>query len=145
MVLIVGGSGALGSIVTRALLSAGEQVRVMSRAPDRLASLRAAGAEVVPGDVLDRQSMTRACEGAAALVAAAHSMLGRGRNASIHVDGVGHRQLIDTAKAAGVPRVVFTSVYDYGSGYQAVPFFRIKLDVEQHLKASGLAYTILRP
>lgn len=145
MILIVGGSGAFGSIVARTLLAAGERVRVMSRTPARLASRRAAGAEVVTGDVLNRESMTRACEGADALVAAAHSMLGRGRNASVYVDGFGHRQLIDVAKAAGTSHVVYTSVYDYGPAYQSVPFFRIKLEVEQYLKASGLGYTILRP
>lgn len=145
MILIVGGSGVLGSLVARGLLASGERVRVMSRTPSRGESPRFAGAEVVQGDLLDRESLLRACGGADALVAAAHSMLGRGRYASVHVDGHGHRQLFDVAKATGVRHIVYVSVYDYGQVYRSVPFFRIKLEVEQYLKASGLSYTILRP
>jgi uncharacterized protein YbjT (DUF2867 family) len=137
MILIVGGSGTLGSLVTTRLLAAGERVRVMSRNPQKAATLRAAGAEVVQGDLLDRQSIIDACAGADVVVAAAHSIFGRGRNASLHVDDAGHRQLIDIARTNGMRHVVYTSVYDHGPAYHAVPFFRIKRDVERHLEASG--------
>jgi uncharacterized protein YbjT (DUF2867 family) len=145
MVLIIGGSGMMGVCATKRLLAAGESVRVMSRTPAKAAALAAAGAEVVAGDLLDRASVERACTGATAVIAAAHSILGRGRNASVHVDDAGHRQLIDIAKAQRVRHFVYTSVFDYGSAYRDVPFFRIKLEVEQHVKASGLRYTNLRP
>jgi uncharacterized protein YbjT (DUF2867 family) len=145
MILIVGGGGVLGSLVVGRLLAAGERVRVMSRTPAIAESLRVAGAEVVQGDLLDRDSLVRACAGADAVVAAAHSMLGRGRHASVHVDGHGHRQLFDVAKAAGVRHIVYTSVYDYGEAYRPVTFFRIKMEVERYLQTSGIDYTILRP
>jgi uncharacterized protein YbjT (DUF2867 family) len=145
MILISGGSGILGTILTRRLLAGGEAVRVMTRSPARAAPLGEAGADVVEGDLLDRDSVVRACEGVQAVVAAAHAGLGRGRNASVHVDDAGHRRLIDTAKASGVGHFVHVSVYDYGPSFRAVPFFRIKYDVEQYLRASGLSYTILRP
>lgn len=145
MVLIVGGSGILGSIVARRLLAAGDPVRVMSRTPARAEPFREAGAEVVQADLLDRQSLVRACADVRTVVALAHSILGRGRNASVHVDGAGHRRLIDVAKASGVRHMVYTSVYDYGRAYHSVPFFRIKLEVERYLAASGLSYTIVRP
>lgn len=145
MILISGGSGILGTILTRRLLAGGEAVRVMTRSPARAAPLGEAGADVVEGDLLDRQSVIRACAGVRAVVAAAHSGLGRGRNASVHVDDAGHRRLIDIAKTSGVNHFVQVSVYDYGPSFRAVPFFRIKYDVEQYLRASGLSYTILRP
>jgi uncharacterized protein YbjT (DUF2867 family) len=145
MILIVGGRGTLGSLVTTRLLAAGERVRVMSRTPQKAAALRAAGAEVVRGDLLDHRSTTDACAGADVVVAAAHSIFGRGRNASAHVDGAAHRQLIDIARAHGARHLVYTSVYDNGPAYDAVPFFRIKREVERHLTASGLSYTIVRP
>lgn len=145
MNLIVGGTGALGSAIARRLLSAGRPVRVMARTPGKATGLAAEGAEVVQGDLLDRGSLTSACQGAEVVVAAAHSLFGRGRSASVHVDGRGHRDLIDAAKSAGVRHFIYTSVYDFGSAYHAVPFFRIKYEVEEHLKASGLGYTILRP
>jgi NADH dehydrogenase len=145
MHLIVGGTGTLGRIVARRLLDNGDAVRVMTRNPDAASALREAGAEVVAGDLLDPASVRRACTGANAVVAAAHSLFGRGRHASRHVDDAGHRRLIDTAGECGVEHFVYTSVYDNGPAYRAVPFFRIKYEVEEHLKASGLTWTIVRP
>ena len=145
MNLIVGGTGALGSAIAKRLLTTGETVRVMTRAPEKAAGLAADGAVVVRGDLLDRASLTSACQGADVVVAAAHSIFGRGQEASAHVDGRGHRELIDAARSAGVRHFIYTSVYDYGPDYHTVPFFRIKYEVEEHLKASGLGYTILRP
>ncbi|HEV8449494.1 MAG TPA: SDR family oxidoreductase [Gemmatimonadaceae bacterium] len=145
MILIVGGSGTLGQMLATRLLNAGYDVRVMSRTPNKVAALRAEGADVVSGDLLDSDSLVRACQGADAVVSAAHSILGRGRHASVHVDGAGQCRLIDAAKAAGVRRFVYVSVHEPDRAFRRIPFFRIKHDVEQYLVKSGLAWTILRP
>ena len=145
MDLIIGGTGALGSATAKRLLDSGAAVRVLTRDATRAASLREAGAEIVVGDLLDRGSLERACEGATGVLAAAHSLFGRGRSASVHVDGAAHRALIDIARSSGVRRFVYTSVYDFDGAFDDVPFFRIKREVEDYLRASGLAYTILRP
>ena len=79
------------------------------------------------------------------VVAAAHSMMGRGREASLHVDGDGHRRLIDVAREQGVRHIVYVSVYAGDPAFTAVPFFRIKPGVERHLQASGVSFTVLRP
>ena len=145
MILVVGGSGTLGRVITHCLLAAGETVRVMTRTPAKAMSLVDAGAEVVTGDLTDRESLIRACAGAEKVIAAAHSFLGRGRLASEHVDRAGHKQLIEIAKASGVRHFVYTSAYFTDPVFLTIPFVRIKQDVERHLRASGLSYTILRP
>ena len=145
MILVVGGSGTLGRAITLDLLSAGKTVRVMTRTPAKAKSLLDAGAEVVAGDLIDRESLIRACDGAEQVVAAAHSFLGRGRYASEHVDSVGHKQLIEIAKLKGVRHFVYTSAYFTDPLFLKIPFMRIKQEVEEHLRASGLSYTILRP
>ncbi|HKO69184.1 MAG TPA: SDR family oxidoreductase [Burkholderiaceae bacterium] len=145
MILVVGGSGLLGSLITRQLLAAGASVRVMTRNPLKATSLQQAGAEVVAGDLVDDESLSRACAGADRVVAAAHSLFGRGRHASARVDGTGHRRLIETAKAHGVGKFVYTSAYFPSPAFQTIPFVRIKREIEQYVRASGLNYTILRP
>ncbi len=145
MILIVGGTGALGSNLTRRLLERGEPVRVMTRTPEKAIPLKDIGAQVVHGDLLDKASLDRACDSVISVVAAAHSILGRGRESSKFVDLQGHFDLIDSAKTAGVDHFVYLSHYDHGPAYKKVPFFRMKPLVEEYLRASGLSFTILRP
>jgi len=145
MILIVGGSGTLGKMLASRLLDAGHTVRVMTRTPSKVAAGQTEGPDVVKGDLLDHDSLIRACQGADVVVTAAHSILGRGPNASVHVDGAGQCRLIDAARAAGVRRFVYVSVHEPDPAYRQIPFFRIKHRVEQYLRESGLAWTILRP
>lgn len=145
MILIVGGTGTLGSKLAARLTKVGQHVRVMSRDQERARNRVPEGAEIVVGDLLDPASLVRACTGVEVVVAAAHSMFGAGKHASARVDGEGHRTLIDAAKSTGVKHFVYTSVYDHGPPFSSIPFFRIKLEVEDYLKRSGLAFTILRP
>ncbi len=144
-ILIVGGSGSLGRAAARLLLARGSRVRIMTRSPDRVEDLRAGGAEIARGDLLDPASLAAACEGADQVFATAHSILGRGRESSTHVDDRGHRDLITAARSAGVRRFVYTSAYAHGSASGRVPFFRIKSEIEQAVASSGMVYTILRP
>lgn len=144
MILIVGATGVLGRATARRLLKAGHQVRAMTRTPEKAEELGQLGAEVVRGDLRDMASLRRACEGVDKVLAAAHSIFGRGSAASKYVDDAGHKQLIDAAKEAGVQHFVYTS----GNGASSdspMPFMRFKHRVEQYLQASGLSYTILQP
>ena len=143
MILIVGASGALGSIVAGRLLENGEAVRGMSRTPQKLTGLKEMGGEVLQGDLRDPASLRRACDGATKVVAAAHSILGRGEERSELVDDKGHRDLIDAAREAGVQHFVYISVIGASPDHLS-RFARHKYEVEQYLKASGLPYTIVR-
>ncbi len=144
MILIVGATGSLGRETARQLLASGHRVRALARTPVKAGGLEEAGAEVVQGDLIDRPSLERACQGVESVLAAAHSMLGRGKYRSDLVDDAGHRALIDAAKAAGVKHLVYISIIGAAPDHP-VDFWRTKYKVEQYLKASALSYTILRP
>jgi uncharacterized protein YbjT (DUF2867 family) len=143
-VLVVGATGVLGRSVVRRLRNQGCVVRAMTRTPARAGELAALGAEVIAGDLVDPATLASACASMDRVLAAAHSLLGRGRYASDHVDAAGHRALIDAAKAAGVQRFVYTSALG-ASDSHPVDFFRTKKAIERYLKASGLAHVVLRP
>jgi NADH dehydrogenase len=144
MILVVGATGVLGREVTKRLLADGRAVRATTRHPDRADELRKLGAEVVHADLVDRPSLARACDGADAVLAAAHSLMGTGKYASEAVDGGGHRALIDVAKASGVKRFVYTSARGAAPDHP-VDFMRTKVAIEGYLRQSGLHCTILRP
>ncbi len=144
MILVVGASGRLGGLVARRLLAEGKPVRALSRTPSKLAELSKAGAEVVVGDLRDRASLLRACEGADSVLSAAHAFDSKGDNTPHTVDDLGGRQLIQAAQSAGVRHVTMVSIYGARPDHP-IDLFRCKFGVEQALRASGLSHTILRP
>ncbi|HEX5809843.1 MAG TPA: NmrA family NAD(P)-binding protein [Anaerolineales bacterium] len=144
MILIVGITGVLGSETARQLLAAGQRIRGLTRNPANAADLQALGAEIVQGDLIDKASLVRACQGVDAVLACAHQLMGTGKYSSQAVDDEGHRALIDAAKAAGVKHFVYTSIQN-ASPTHPTDFIRTKSKIEAYLTASGLSYTILRP
>ena len=109
-ILVTGGMGFLGGHVVAALARAGYTVRCLVRgaAPTESGS---SGAEYVHGDLLDRLSLDRALDGAAAVVHVAGfvSAAARDRSRLFAVNVAGARHLLEAAGAAGVRRAVFTS------------------------------------
>ncbi|MBK7919787.1 MAG: SDR family oxidoreductase [Chloroflexi bacterium] len=144
MILIVGGTGALGSVTAEKLLAQREAVRIMTRTPAKAQALQALGADVVQGDLRDQDSLVQACQGVDAVLASAHSIMGSGSEASKYIDDQGHRWLINAAKAAGVNHFVYVSALGAAPDHPA-SFFRIKYKIEQYLRNSGLSCHILRP
>src|SRR3984893_2441831 len=142
MILIVGASGRLGSVVAERLLAQGKAVRAMTRTPLNLAHLKQQGAEIVSGDLRNPASLLSACQGVEQVVAAAHALVGKGDNNPQTVDDEGNRHLIDAAKAAGVKHFIFVSVQG-ASPDSPLEFFRIKYRTEEYLRASGLNFTLL--
>jgi uncharacterized protein YbjT (DUF2867 family) len=60
MYIILGGTGHVGSATVAALLARGEAVTIFTRDPDRAQRWRAAGAELLEGDVDNVQALRRA-------------------------------------------------------------------------------------
>lgn len=144
MILIVGATGHLGGLIARTLLDLGKPVRILVRDGSSADDLVAAGAEAVPGDLKDPQSLRAACAGVDAVVTTANSM-GRGGDDTIEsVDRVGNANLVDAATSAGVRRFVFTSSLGAAADHP-VPFMRAKGETEERLRASGMAWTVLQP
>ncbi|BCO34602.1 NmrA family transcriptional regulator [Mycobacterium heckeshornense] len=121
LILVTGGTGTVGRVVSERLLDAGAQVRVLSR------GLRSIGRTPhVVGDV-------RTGEGLAEAI--------RGVDTIVHCVDPAHH-VVDAALAAGKPHVVFISIV----GVDRVPlgYYRRKLADEQLIMDSGLPWTVLR-
>ncbi|MFE2845057.1 NmrA family NAD(P)-binding protein [Streptomyces scopuliridis] len=114
-VLVTGATGRQGGATARALLAAGVPVRALVRDPatGRAKDVEALGAELVTGDLHDRESVIRAAEGARAVFSVQMpAMTGDAFDFEGEItQGV---NLIEGAKAAGVPQFVHTSVSGAG-------------------------------
>lgn len=144
MILVVGATGRLGGLIARMLLDRGRSVRMLVRGDAPQSDVVLAGASTVAGDLKDADSLAAACTGVEAVVTTANSV-GRGGADTIEsVDRLGNLSLIDAAVAAGVRRFTFTSALGAHVD-NPVPFLRAKGEAEQHLRGSGMAWTILEP
>ena len=109
--LVTGGSGFAGGQLARSLAARRYHVRVLARSADRARDLRTAGIEIVEGDLKDRGSLRRACEGVRLVFNLAAVFRQAGLPAAeyraVNADAVG--TLIEAAADAGVRRVVHCS------------------------------------
>ncbi len=144
--LVVGATGTLGGLICGRLADRGVSLRAVVRPtsdPDRVASLRALGAELVEADLKEAATLSAACAGVSEIVSTAEAVGRQPEDTLDRVDRDGQSALVDAAAAAGVAHFVFvshsTKVLSVDSAFE-----RAKLAVEQRLHESGLAYTILR-
>jgi uncharacterized protein YbjT (DUF2867 family) len=138
-ILVTGATGRQGGAVARRLIEKREQVRVMTRTPERVRDLRRMGAEVVRADFDDYRTLEKAVKGVrGAFVMSTSYQKGPGSEAE---QG---RAMVHACLDEGVPHVVYSSVCcaDRGTG---IPHFESKHDIEEYLRESGLKRTILRP
>lgn len=135
-VFVAGSTGAVGRPLVAALLRAGHSVVALTRSESKCASLRAAGAEPVVGDVLDAAALTRAVA-AAAPDAIVHELtaippridpkkISRDLAATNRLRTEGTRNLVAAAAAApSVRRFVAQSV---AFAYEPAPGLRVESD-----------------
>ncbi|MEU1983764.1 NmrA family NAD(P)-binding protein [Nocardia sp. NPDC019395] len=157
-VLVTGATGRQGGATARALLAAGVPVRALVRDPatDRAKAVEALGAELVTGDLHDRDSVTRAAEGVRAVFSVQMpGMTATGFDFEGEVtQGV---NLVDGAKTAGVPQFVHTSVSGAGQHTETPgwaegrwtsmePTLGAKSAIQDYVRAAGFRHwTLLKP
>jgi dihydroflavonol-4-reductase len=109
--LVTGASGFVGAAVTRALLAAGWEVRVLVRQGSDRTNLDNLALKVAVGDLNDAASLAPAIEDCTALFhVAADYRLGAPDPSQLYLTNVeGTRNLLSAARHAGVQRIVYTS------------------------------------
>jgi uncharacterized protein YbjT (DUF2867 family) len=122
VIVVAGGTGRLGTQLVSRLLADGNRVRVFARDTSRAPTLASAGAELFDGDV--------------------HGFAGRGRGTPASVDHAGNVHLIDAAARVGAD-VILMSVVG-ASPDSPMVLFRSKYAAEEHVRASGVKWTIVR-
>lgn len=110
-VLVTGATGFIGEALTRRLVAAGHQVRVLARQPEKVTKAGLAVQEIHQGDITDVAAIGRAVSGAELVYAIAGTFrepsLSDERYREVNVAAV--RYLMDAAKRSGVRRVVHCS------------------------------------
>lgn len=165
-VLVTGATGFIGGAVTRALVEAGEDVRVLVRPTSALANVEGLPVEIVRGDLQDPPSLRKALAGCRRLyhVAAHYALWDQDPEVFYRTNVTGTKSIMQAALDLGVERVVYTSTIGAiglpeggGLGTEETPlssaqlagdYKRSKYLAEHevlHLAKSGLPVVIVNP
>ncbi len=141
-ILVTGATGKQGGALIDKLAGKGFRLRAMTRHPDGKAAqrLRAAGVEVVAGDLDDAASLERALVGAWGVFAVQNTW-----EAGVEREEEQGKRLARVAKDAGVQHYVYASV---GSADRktGIPHFDNKARVEDTVRSLKFpSYAIYRP
>jgi uncharacterized protein YbjT (DUF2867 family) len=145
-IVVLGGTGYVGSHMVPRLHADGHRISVLSRNRELNRELGVLPrVRVENADVHDRAALTHKFAGADAVINLVGILNERGS------DGRGfqraHVELTETViaacKAAGVPRLLQMSALRAGDG--ASHYLRTRFDAETRVRDSGLAWTIFRP
>jgi uncharacterized protein YbjT (DUF2867 family) len=129
-ILLTGATGTLGRQLLPRLIAAGHEVRALSR---RRHASEQDRADWLLGELHAGTGLDRAVTGVEVIVHCASARRG---------DLVAARRLLDAARCAGAPHLVYISIV----GVDRVPlgYYQTKLAVERLIADSGLPSTILR-
>lgn len=145
MIVVTGGVGFIGRHVVARLQQDNMPVRLLlnQRRADRAASIFKVMPEIVVGTILDEEALFSAVTGAHTVIHLENAQWwGRGNDFE-RIELAGTRTLIEAARAARVGRIIAVSQLG-ASPSSAYTLLRYKGQVEDIIKASGLAYTIIR-
>ena len=133
-ILVLGATGTVGSHVVRELQARQQTVRVLTRDPGKARPL-GPHVETVKGDLLDPATLRTLYEG----VDGAFLL-----NPVSQTEATEGLMAVSAAMNSGLKRLVYMSV-QHADRAPHLPHFGGKLGIEAAVKASGLAWTILRP
>lgn len=149
MILVIGGTGLVGSRVVEGLLVMQRPVKVLSAGfsdwnSNVVPMFRKAGVEVISGDMRDQRVLAEAVNGCTGIVHAAgifHSTADRSLE-SVNVQSVA--SLIPIAENAGVQRFIYVSCLG-ATQFSSSEYLRTKWQAEALVRESKFVWTIFRP
>ena len=133
-ILLIGGTGTVGSQTVRELLRRNVQPSVLTRSAEKVRELPA-GVRGVVGDLFQTETLSAALRGIDRLI------LITPLTASEAVDGL---RAVRLAREASVRRLAFLSIQDVEKVPEA-PHFSAKIAIQHAIRESGIPWTFIMP
>lgn len=140
-ILVTGATGRQGGASLGHLRKNGFAVRALTRNPEQpqARAIAGPGVEVMRGDMEDRNVLVRALDGAYGV----HSVQSS-RQAGVAGEIRQGINVADVAKTSGIAHFVYSSVAS-ADQHTGIPHFDSKFRIEEHIRATGMHFTIVRP
>lgn len=108
---VTGATGFIGAHVARQLVGAGHDVVALVRSPDRALPLKELGVELAEGDITEPGTLAGPMDGADGVfhIAGWYKVGARNRDMAEAINVGGTRNVLEAARALGIPKIVYTS------------------------------------
>ena len=108
---VTGGTGFIGRRIVRKLIDRGYDVHALARSEQSATRLTSLGAQVVYGDIIDRESMREGMQGSDVVfhVAGWYQLGSRNWMQAESINVAGTRNVLRLAYELGVPKIIYTS------------------------------------
>jgi len=144
MILVTGATGFIGRVLVRHLAETGQQVRVLLRPSPRSPRLpKGVPVEVSVVSLNDERGVRAALRGVDQIYHLASAATQGRRGNLLTTDIEGTRTLAQAANDAGIERLVYLS-HIGADRASAFPVQKAKGIAEEHIRRSGVPYTIIR-
>lgn len=144
MILVTGATGFVGRAVLRRLTEFGFVVRTMLQPSSRSPALPSGvPVDITLASVTDRRGVRASLVGIDTVIHLAGIEGQGGSDHSLELEEAGTQNIAEAAAEAGIQRIFFLSHFgvDRGSAYLSM---QVKALAEEHIRNSGVPYTILR-
>ena len=135
MILITGATGKTGSATAKSLGEKGEKFRALIRNEEKKEGLESLGGEGVIGSIENTDVVNQSMQGVKTVL-----VLLPNSESQLALE----KQLVDSAKQAGVERIVKMSSIE-ATPDATSPIPKLHLESEEYIKQSGLAWTMIKP
>ncbi|MEO7385952.1 MAG: SDR family oxidoreductase [Gammaproteobacteria bacterium] len=135
MILLTGVTGKTGGETAKQLLAKGARLRALVRNESKAAGLKAAGVELIVGDIGDADTVRRALQG----IETAFLTLPNGKQQLAQ-----EKQFTDLAVAAGIRHLVKISSME-AVAHAKTPIPQAHWAVEEYIRSSGVEWTMIKP
>ena len=146
---VAGATGETGRRIVTELLKRNIPVRALVRNLEAAKDILPAAAELVLGDVLQKDSLSEAIGDSTVVLCATGARPSFDPTGPYLVDCEGTKNLVDVAKAKGIEHFVLVSSLCVSQFFHPLNLFWLilvwKKQAEEYLQKSGLIYTIVRP
>ena len=146
---VAGATGETGRRIVQELVQRQIPVRALVRNVERASGILPAQVELIAGDVLNPESISKAIADSTVLLCATGAKPSLDPSGPYRVDYEGTKNLVDVASMKGIEHFVIVSSMCVGQLFHPLNLFWLilwwKKQAEEYIGKSGLTYTIVRP
>jgi uncharacterized protein YbjT (DUF2867 family) len=146
-VILFGASGNLGRAIAKEIVNMGYDLTIVVRNEEKARSLSHIIEKYVIADVCDPGTLSNICDNQEIVISSlgkSVSATDRSRPGFRQVDLIGNLNILRESKKSGAQKFIYISAFQ-AEKYLHLEYFRAHHEFSEHLKKSGIDYSIIKP